>query len=638
MIVPSCAICRQYLNGQKAIGRYLNPCKTKTWKEVRHEYARLSWSKVTSLNEASRATSRVAKKNRALVKQLVTGNTLQDSDNQSSTLVSHQGKDIVPCDPPTNTGECMLEENDSLLKDTVSLPLMSQHAQRDEISGTCNFNPRLLQECFSKGSLFGKDVCNFNDADTKLKNVCCHVAQGTNFPRHVEYPKLCNALCQTTTPQDVLEMVKSVKRELSGLVARCSPTGKAQGVSISDLVFVVECFGVEDDVPQRVHFAAVLSALGRYHRWDASQNISLLKVIHGAVNSPFTNLIVEHIEEEHHLPLKELIEPFAVSRFGALLVLNEDDFVSKLVSFGDDSFAKSIVIRTLTYDVLRGGMTKLKITGIDRKITPVRVVRGAIKERRPQNHDPDDFLDFSADTIAHDKKNKKRNGPGPSCGRTPKSAPATLSALGAGIVEEDFVKDFGMDFLVQLSMGMDDDEVLDEIVQQGENAIVEEMQAYAEFEEYMSAAAKNEVEGGCGGGGGGGQGGGGGGGGDDIAKSTLAELNLIEVSRFILQKMMIMVMAMMVMRMMMMMTTVMMLSTTTMMMMVMTMMMVIMLMKMATMKLVTRIMMMVMMMTTMMMLMMMRRPTTIRCCDDDEDGYGYGVWCMVNVMMMSMLA
>ena len=127
-----------------------------------------------------------------------------------------------------------------------------------------------------------------------------------------------------------------------------------------------------------------------------------------------------------------------------MLVLNEDDFVSKLVSFGDDSFAKSIVIRRLTYDVLRGGMNKLKITGIDGKIAPVRVVRGAMQEPTPQNHDPD-FLDFAEDTVAHDKKKKKRNGPGPSCGRTPKSAPATLSALGAGVVEEDFVKDFGMD-------------------------------------------------------------------------------------------------------------------------------------------------------------------------------------------------
>eukprot|EP00973_Karenia_brevis_P076015 10559704-Karenia_brevis.AAC.1 len=76
-------------------------------------------------------------------------------------------------------------------------------------------------------------------------------------------------------------MAKILKRELSVFVTHCSPNGKPQSVSLADVLVVAESFRGPNDVEPRVLFAALMTALGRYHRWHATQNFSVCKVISG---------------------------------------------------------------------------------------------------------------------------------------------------------------------------------------------------------------------------------------------------------------------------------------------------------------------------------------------------------------------
>eukprot|EP00973_Karenia_brevis_P030621 4222177-Karenia_brevis.AAC.1 len=123
---------------------------------------------------------------------------------------------------------------------------------------------------------------------------CCAIASGTTFPSSVVHPTSCGALCKAVTPELVLDMSQRLKAAITNFVCKISPTGKAHGVCRADLLVAVEVYVPDDLLPNKVYFAAFLTALGKYYRWSAMQNVNECRVVDGEIIFPYNGVIVEH--------------------------------------------------------------------------------------------------------------------------------------------------------------------------------------------------------------------------------------------------------------------------------------------------------------------------------------------------------
>ena len=203
------------------------------------------------------------------------------------------------------------------------------------------------------------------------------IALSKAIPESIDFEMPCGALCRTDTPDDFLRAQSTLVDALASWAKSKSPSDKLANVSAAELVVVFEVFAMQpgaaasssDNPLPAIRYAALGMGTGKWYRHAARIMLSTLSAAPTNNAQQFPNY--QGVELEHDLdayvtPLSTPPHPFHCAARGQAKIYNDDQFTAELLTSDGVTFAaKRIKCHSLRYNIMEGGMYRLKVEAID---------------------------------------------------------------------------------------------------------------------------------------------------------------------------------------------------------------------------------------------------------------------------------
>jgi len=437
----------------KAMGRRANPASEPFWREVKQEFEKLDTAKLSLLRAQSVAEKDSAKEARAAKQR--SENTGPATSAILADVVAQPALEhstaIVPVQAPNCTcahgahpgtvavllpASADLVEDNQAPADVPPNALTLCHKSRLDVNSTVRKDDRplsndLLEALLEQRDGEGRQYSVKRGAE--IFTLWVEEASGAHrtdagFPKTVQYPVCCKAMCVNAVQADVFKMYKDLQAALTRIVKKVGP---AKDIATYDVVLaVVSCLRPEagEEGRKEVLFFGLYNAASKWSHPNPEEVLTQLECTDAEskpIGVDFSGLTLRYRYAAFVQPLKRARAPLHQQTVGPLVQYTQDEFALHILrEFGGDDFrsVKKVSFYKLTFDDI--DLETIETTGVDEAF-PVEVVEfpgGQQVSEVPALEDvptptsrgpcgsadlPNDFVDFTVDDEPSPKRQQR---------------------------------------------------------------------------------------------------------------------------------------------------------------------------------------------------------------------------------------